>query len=99
MKEKGGLKLDTVQAARLKALTGKKGTRNGQGLFVHCANTKITRELLDKVKRMFENGAMNYQIQAETKLSEWIISGVKKGRYDYMEETEHGKQKETGRMD
>ena len=42
---------------------------------------------------------MNYQIQAETKLSEWIISGVKKGRYDYMEETEHGKQKETGRMD
>lgn len=79
--------LNAEQEERLKTLRAGKGNRGGKNLFVHQkGNTKITAKQVAQVKGLFAQGKMNKEIQIVTKLSEWIISGVKKDRYAYMEE-------------
>lgn len=79
--------LNAEQEERLRALRAGKGNRGGKSLFVHQkGNTKITAKQVQQVKDLFAQGKINKDIQVVTKLSEWIISGVKRGRYAYMEE-------------
>ena len=93
------LELKQVQADRLDAIVtgdnrGNHSTQRRAGRYI-----KITSEQVVQIKQKFSAGVTNVDLQVETGLSEWIISGVKKGRYDSLvKETKRCHSKNTSRQ-
>ena len=79
------LKLTQEEKDRLIALNGGKGTRGGKRLYARRPeHVKITAEQVRQVRACFRSGMYYSTIMTETGLSEFIIRGVKQGRYDFL---------------
>lgn len=79
------LELKSKEMERLNILNSGRGFRSGKGLYTARPDkVKITADQVIEVKRCFAAGMYQTTIMNEMGLSEYIVSGVKKGRYDFV---------------
>lgn len=81
------LRLYQFEMDRLSALLAGRGNRAGKGIYPkRPKQVIITAEQVKQVKELLETETEVYKIEHKTRLSEWIIRGVRQGRYDWLVE-------------